>query len=75
MRLEEIKQEINQLDMSEKILLISDVWDSIAQSNDELPMPEWQKKELDLRYKSYKAGKQNLHDWETVHESLRKKYR
>jgi len=75
MRLEEIRQEINQLDMSEKILLISDVWDSIAQSNDELPMTEWQKKELDLRYESYKAGKQNLHDWETVHESLRKKYR
>ncbi|MEE4355783.1 MAG: addiction module protein [Desulfococcaceae bacterium] len=74
MRVEEIRQEINQLDMSDKILLIADVWDSIAQSNGELPMPEWQKGELDLRYKSYKAGKQNLHDWGAVHESLRKKY-
>ncbi len=73
MRVEEIRQEINQLDMSDKILLIADVWDSIAQSNGELPMPEWQKRELDLRYKSYKSGKQNLHDWGAVHESLRKK--
>ncbi len=75
MRPEEIKEEINQLELSEKLLLIEDVWDSIAQSNNELPMPEWQKKELDLRYKSYKAGKQNLHDWESVHESLRNKFK
>jgi len=75
MRVEEIRQQINQLDISDKILLITDVWDSIAQSNKELSMPEWQKRELDLRYKSYKAGKQNLHDWVSVHENLRKKYR
>jgi len=50
--LEEIREEINRLYLSEKLLLIADVWDSIAQSNNELPMPEWQKKELDLRYQS-----------------------
>jgi putative addiction module component (TIGR02574 family) len=75
MRFEEIKEEINRLALSQKLLLIEDVWDSIAHSNQELPMPEWQKKELDLRYKSYKEGKQNLHDWESVHESLRKKFK
>lgn len=75
MRSEEIRDEINRLYLPEKLLLIADVWDSIAQSNNELPMPEWQKKELDLRYQSYKAGRQNLHDWASVHENLRKKYR
>jgi len=75
MRLEEIKQEINRLKLTEKLILIEDVWDSIAQKNQELPMPEWQKRELDQRYKSYKAGEQNLHDWESVHESLRNKYK
>ena len=75
MRLEEIKQEINRLGLSEKLLLIEDVWDSIAQGNKELPMPEWQKKELDLRYKSYKEGKLNLHDWESVHNNLRNKFK
>ena len=48
MQLEKIKQEINQLGLSEKLLLIEDVWDSIAQTNKELPMPEWQKKSLIL---------------------------
>ena len=75
MRPEEIKQEINKLNLAEKLLLVEDIWDSIAQGNSELPMPEWQKRELDKRYKEYKAGKQNLYDWQSVHEDLRKKYK
>lgn len=37
--------------------------------------PEWQKSELDKRYKDYKNGKLKLHDWEGVHEELRNKYK
>jgi hypothetical protein len=40
---EEIKQEIDKLNLAQKLLLIEDVWDSIAKSNSEVPMPEWQK--------------------------------
>ena len=75
MRPDEIKQEINKLNLAEKLLLIEDVWDSIAQSNSELPMPEWQKRELDKRYREYKAGEQDLHDWHSVHEDIRNKYK
>ncbi len=75
MRSDAIIQEINKLNLSEKLLLIEDVWDSIAQSNSELPMPEWQKQELDKRYKEYKAGTQNLHDWQSIHEEIRIKYK
>ena len=50
MKSEKIKQEINKLNLAEKLLLVEDIWDSIAQSNSELPMPEWQKLELDKRY-------------------------
>ncbi len=75
MRSDAIIQEINKLNLSEKLLLIEDVWDSIAQSNSELPMLEWQKQELDKRYKEYKAGAQNLHDWQSIHEEIRNKYK
>ena len=75
MRPEEIKQEISRLELSEKILLIEDVWDAIAISNQELPMAKWQKQEIDQRYKSYKAGEQNLHDWQSVHNDIRNKYK
>ena len=67
---DEIKQEISKLNLAEKLLLVEDVWDSIAQSNSELPMPEWQKRELDKRYKEFKSGTQNLHDWQSVHEEI-----
>jgi putative addiction module component (TIGR02574 family) len=72
---DEIKQEINKLNLAEKLILVEDLWDSIAQSNSELPMPEWQKLELDKRYREYKAGTQNLHDWQSVHEEIRNKYK
>ena len=75
MRPEEIKAEISQLELSEKILLVEDIWDSIASDNSELPMHEWQKKELDRRYQEYKKGNLGLHEWQSVHESLRDKYK
>lgn len=43
MQPEQIKTEINRMELPEKILLVEDIWDSIAISNAELPMPEWQK--------------------------------
>ena len=75
MRPDQIRNEIDELELSEKLLLVEDIWDSIAASNSEIPLPEWQKKELDRRYNEYKDGKLNLHDWKSVHEDLRNKYK
>lgn len=75
MRPEQIKEKISKLDLSEKLLLVEDIWDAIAASNFELPMPEWQEQELDRRYADYKQGKLELHDWRAVHEALREKYK
>ena len=75
MRPEEIKIEINRLELSEKLLLVEDVWDSIAASNCELPLQDWQKKELSRRYQEYKSGKLELHDWKTAHKELRGKHK
>ena len=68
-------KEIDKLDLSEKLILVEDIWDSIARSNSELPLPKWQKRELNKRYKEYKSGKLSLHEWKGVHEDLRKKYK
>lgn len=75
MRQDEIKYEINRLELSQKLLLVEDIWDSIATSNFELPMYEWQKQELDRRYQEYQEGKLDLHDWKMVHAKLRDKYK
>lgn len=75
MRQEKIMQEVNELDLSEKLMLVEDIWDSIASNNAELPMPAWQKQELDRRYNEYKEGKLALHNWQDVHKVLRDKYK
>ncbi len=71
MRPHELKKEIDQLGLPEKLLLVEDIWDSIAANNHMLPMPEWQKTELDNRYAVYQNGKTDLHSWQGVHEALR----
>ena len=75
MRPEEIMQEINKLKLSEKLLLIEDVWDSIALSDKDLSMQEWQKKELNKRYSEFRDKQIDLHDWHSVHEDLRNKFK
>jgi len=75
MRTNKLIAEIDKLGISEKLILVEDNWDSIARNNDELPMPEWQKAELDKRYSDYNKKKLMLHDWDGVHENLRNKYK
>ena len=73
MRPDQIKDEISRLELSEKLLLVEEIWDSIATSNADIPLPDWQKQELDRRYGEFKEGKLELHDWEAVHQVLRQK--
>ena len=75
MQLEKIRDEINRLDLTDKLRLLDDIWDSIASSKSELPIPEWQKLELEKRYQEYKSGQQVLHNWEAVHEEIQNKYK
>lgn len=73
MKPEQIILEVERLDLSEKIMLVEDIWDSIAESNSELSMPAWQKEELDKRYEAYQKGDLNLHSWNDINKSIRKK--
>ena len=43
MRPEQIKDQVSRLGLSEKLMLVEDIWDSIAVSNSEIPMLMWQK--------------------------------
>lgn len=75
MRTEELKSEIRKLEVSEKLVLIGEVWDDIAKSNQELPLPEWQKRELSKRLSAYDRGEIKTKDFHQVHEALRTKYK
>ncbi len=70
-----IADEIKMLSLPQRLLLAQDIWDTIALESDKLPMPEWQRNELDKRYDQYKQGKLELHDWQEVHHELRDRYK
>ena len=75
MKPEKIREEISRLELSEKLALVEDIWDSIADGAERVPVPDWQKEELDKRLRGYKEGMFELHAWEDVHNRLRKKYK
>jgi putative addiction module component (TIGR02574 family) len=47
--------ELSNLSTAEKILLVEDLWDSIASDEDSIPIPESHKAELDRRLDTLKA--------------------
>ena len=75
MRAEELKSEIRKLKLPERLLLVEEVWNEIASSNEELPLPEWQKKELDKRLEAYDRGEVETTEWQQVHEGFKNSYK
>jgi putative addiction module component (TIGR02574 family) len=51
---------IAQLSTPEKILLVEDLWDSIALDESSVPVPQSHKEELDRRQQSYESAPGNL---------------
>jgi hypothetical protein len=43
---------------------------SLEEKHYELPLPEWQKEELQKRYSDFKNDKTPLHDWKSVHDLI-----
>jgi putative addiction module component (TIGR02574 family) len=52
--------EIAQLSTPEKILLVEDLWDSIALDESSVPVPQSHQEELDRRLQSHQSAPGNL---------------
>ena len=75
MTIDQLKSEIGKLDLADKLLLVEDVWESIADENESLPMPEWHQKELESRSEEHRKGELELQESEDVHQAIREKYK
>lgn len=58
--------EINQLTVDERLLLVQEIWDSIAADQESLAVTEAQKEELDRRLNDYHASPAEGSSWEDV---------
>jgi putative addiction module component (TIGR02574 family) len=61
-------REIKKLSVEERILIVEEIWDSIAEDTTpkQLQIPEEEKKEILKRYEDYKSGKVKTYSWEEV---------
>jgi putative addiction module component (TIGR02574 family) len=62
---------IDQLSVAERILLVEEIWDSIAAEEEELPLSEAQRQDLERRLADYRANPKAGSTWEEVKARLR----
>lgn len=62
---------IDQLSVAERILLVQEIWDSIADQEDELPLTDAQREDLKRRLAAYEANPKAGSTWEEVGKRLR----
>ena len=61
---------IFELSVAQRILIVEQIWDSIAESPDSVPLTDSQKQELDKRLNSYYESPEAGKPWEKVKEKL-----
>ncbi|MBD2164684.1 addiction module protein [Calothrix membranacea FACHB-236] len=65
-----LKIDISELSVAERIQLAEDLWDSILEQQEQLPLSEAQQQELDQRLESYQKNPANGSSWEEVKKRL-----
>lgn len=66
----ELPEEILELSVSERIELVQDIWDSIAQVPETLELNEEQKAELRSRLAFYRANPETGIAWEDLKQKI-----
>lgn len=55
---------LDQMSVREKLEAISQIWDSLGETPDQIPVPDWQKEELKRRGERLDSGESTVSDWE-----------
>jgi putative addiction module component (TIGR02574 family) len=59
------------LPLPERLQLVADLWDSIAATPEQVPLPEWQIEELERRKAEYLRNPSLASSWEEVKPRIR----
>lgn len=65
--------EINKLSTPEKILLVEDLWDTIASDEYGVPVPQSHREELDRRLKKHKSAQGELLSLEVLRTRIERR--
>ncbi len=70
MTVDKVLEEIEKLSVTERLQIVEELWDGIARSNAELPVPQWQKDELERRKQNFVRNPDSCQTWECVKTEL-----
>ncbi|MBU1172419.1 MAG: addiction module protein [Proteobacteria bacterium] len=62
------------LSPTEKLQLVEDLWDDLAATPKDIPLHEWQKKELDRRKSNLLSKPASGLSWDQVKKNIRRQY-
>ncbi len=62
----DLSNEIQKLSIPERILLVEDIWDSIARENEAFELSKAQKDELDRRSQSFEENPTQGRSWQEI---------
>ena len=63
------------LSVDEQIAYVQSLWDRIAATPEQVPVPEWHREIVDERLKDYEANPNAGASWDTVRDQLRENLR
>jgi putative addiction module component (TIGR02574 family) len=62
---------IDRLSIADRLVLVQEIWDSIAAAPEEIPLTEAQKQEFDRRLADLEANPDNVLTWEEIKARVR----
>lgn len=65
--------DIAEMPVEERIRLVEDIWDSIAELPGSVTVPEWHREELEKRLEAYHADPAEGSPWHEVKERLQRR--
>ena len=63
-------EQIHQMPLLEKILVMEAIWEDICREEDRLEVPQWHKELLDERERMIAEGKARFIDWEEAKKQI-----
>ena len=63
-------EQIHQLPLREKLLVMEAIWDDISREVQNLEVPQWHKEVLDVRERLLAEGKAQFVDWEDAKRQI-----
>ena len=71
----QIPKEFRELSAKARIEYVQSLWDFIAKTPDQVPIPESHKRILDQRLAAYEADPSKVKPWNQVRDNILKKFR